>query len=268
MSGYFEGKVAAVTGAASGIGLGLTEELLARGARAVFMGDLAPDKLKAASERLKASHPDKVFPVLTDVTRQDQVEELIGGARNLEGHLDFVFNNAGMGMTLPTEQITFDIWRFVVDLNLMGVVYGTYTAIPIMREQGFGHIVNTASIAGLVPIPYQAVYAATKSAVISMTESLHYELSPDGLRFSVFCPSNVKTAIFGAMAPPPDVISVEDAVTTILDEVERKSLIIVLPQMARDIYGLYRTDREAFDGQMEQLARERRENYRTKGTYV
>jgi hypothetical protein len=70
------------------------------------------------------------------------------------------------------------------------------------------------------------------------------------------------------MAPPPDVISVEDAVTTILDEVERKSLIIVLPQMARDIYGLYRTDREAFDGQMEQLARERRENYRTKGTYV
>jgi len=172
-----------------------------------------------------------------------------------------------MGMTLPTEQITFDIWRFIIDLNVMGVVYGTYSAIPIMREQGFGHIVNAASLAGLVPIPYQAVYTASKSAVISMTESLQYELSAEGLQFSVFCPGNVRTAIFGDLTPPPDSVGVDDAVNYILDEVEKKSLIIVLPQTARDAYALYRTDRQEFDRQIAKLGAERRENYRTKGTY-
>ena len=64
-------------------------------------------------------------------------------------------------MTIPTEKVTFEIWKFVIDLNFMGIVYGTYTAIPIMREQGFGHIVNTASITGRIPVPYQAVYAVS-----------------------------------------------------------------------------------------------------------
>ncbi len=267
MVGYFEGKVAVVTGAASGIGLGLTEHLLARGAKAVFMGDVKAENLTRESERLSHQYPDRVFPMLTDVTRLDQVAELIGAAKASDGHLDFVFNNAGMGMTLPTEQITFDIWRFIVDLNVMGVVHGTYTAIPIMREQGAGHIVNTASVAGLVPIPYQAVYTASKSAVISMTESLQYELNAEGLQFSVFCPGNVRTAIFGEVTPPADAISVDEAVDYILDEVEKKSLVIAFPQTARDISALYRSDREEFDQQMFKLAAERRENYRTKGTY-
>ena len=267
MAGYFEGKVAVVTGAASGIGLGLTEHLLARGARAAYMGDVQAENLARESERLNQEYSGRVFPVLTDVTKLDQVVALIDAAKASDGHLDFVFNNAGMGMTLPTERITFDIWRFIIDLNVMGVVYGTYTAIPIMREQGFGHVVNTASMAGLIPIPYQAVYAASKSAVISMTECLQYELNAEGFQFSVFCPGNVKTAAFGSLAPPPDSISVDDAVNYILDEIEKKSLIIVFPQIQRDAYALYRTDRQEFDRQIAKLAAERRENYRTKGTY-
>ena len=267
MTEYFDGKVAVVTGAASGIGLGLTEHLLKRGARAVYMGDVQAENLARESERLNHEYSGRVFPVRADVTKLDQVAELISAAKASDGHLDFVFNNAGMGMTLPTEQITFDIWRFIIDLNVMGVVYGTYSAIPIMREQGFGHIVNAASLAGLVPIPYQAVYTASKSAVISMTESLQYELNAEGLQFSVFCPGNVRTAIFGDLTPPPDSVGVDDAVNYILDEVERKSLIIVLPQTARDAYALYRTDRQEFDRQIAKLGAERRENYRTKGTY-
>ena len=267
MSGYFKDKVAVVTGAASGIGLGITEKLLSSGAAAVFMGDLKEENLKKEADRLAQAHPGKVFPMQTDVTKQEQVEALVKAAKAHAGHLDFVFNNAGMGLTLPTEQITFDMWRFLVDLNLLGVVYGTYSAIPIMREQGFGHIVNTGSITGRIPVPYQAVYAATKAAVISMTESLQDELEAEGVHFSVFCAANVITAIVGTMTPPPDAVTVADAIDTVFGEIEKKAVVICLPQGARGIETRYRVDRPEYDKVMRNLAAERRENYRTKGTY-
>lgn len=267
VSGYFRDKVAAVTGAASGIALAMTEQMLCKGAKAVFMGDFKEESLTREAQRLETQYPGKVFPVLTDVTKREEVARLVHSAADHAGHLDFVCNIAGIGMTLPTEQITFEIWDHMIDLNLKGVVYGTYAAVPIMREQGFGHIVNAGSIAGLMPIPYQAVYAATKAAVISMTESLQYELEPEGLRFSVFCPANVRTLIFGDLEPPADSIGVDEAVEYILEEVEQRSLLIALPQSTRDFHALYRQRREDFDELVRQLAAERRENYRTKGTY-
>lgn len=267
MSGYYENKVAAITGAASGIALEMTEQFLKREARAVFMGDFNEENLSRESQRLGRNYPGKVFPVVMDVTKREQVARFIESAANHAGHLDFVCNIAGVGVTIPTERVTLEIWDKAIDLNLKGVIYGTYSAIPIMREQGFGHIVNAGSIAGLLPIPYQAVYAATKAAVISMTESLQYELEVEGLQFSVFCPANVRTPIFGDMTPPADSIGVDEAVLYILQEMEKKSVIIVLPQSARDFYTLYRERKEEFDKLARQLAAERRENYRTKGTY-
>ncbi len=267
MSGYFENKVAVVTGAASGLGLGITEHLLANRAKAVFMGDVKEENLTRESERLNKKYPGKVIPQLTDVTKLDQVEKVIHAAKAFDGHLDFVFNNAGMGMTYPTEKITYEIWKFIMDLNFWGAVYGTYTAIPIMREQGSGHIVNAGSVTGLIPVPYQAVYAASKSAVISMTECLQYELETEGLNFSVYCPGNVRTPIFGDMAPPPDSISVDEAVDYIFQELEKKTLVIIFPQKMRDFAALYRLNRPEFDKMARSIAAERRENYRTKGTY-
>lgn len=267
MSEYFDGKVAVVTGGASGIGLGFCESMLKRGAKAVFMADFNEKSLSEESVKLSRSYPGQVFPVLTDVTVLDQVQSVIKKATDFDGHLDFMFNNAGVGLTLPVEKITFEMWRSIIDLNLMGVIYGTYTAIPIMRAQGSGHIINAGSIAGRIPIPYQAVYVATKSAVISMTESLHYELESEGLNFTVFCPGNVRTPIFGELDPPADSVSVEEAVDYVLQEVEKRSLVAIFPQTARDGDRLYREKREEFDRLARELASVRRENYRTKGTY-
>jgi short-subunit dehydrogenase len=267
MSGYYQDKVAALTGAASGIALEMTEQMLSRGAKAVSMGDFKEENLNREADRLEKLYPGKVFPMLTDVTKKEHINRLAENAANHAGHLDFFCNVAWIGMTLPTEQITFEIWDSIIDLNIKGVVYGTYTAIPIMRKQGFGHIVNAGSIAGLLPIPCQAVYAATKAAVISMTESLQYELETEGVQFSVFCPVNVRTAIFGGLEAPPDSIGVDEAVKYILTEVERKSVLIVLPQNTREFYNLYCRNRKDFDGLARKPAAERRENYRTKGTY-
>ena len=268
MNEYYRGKVAVVTGAASGIGLGMVEKLLACGAKAVFMGDLDEKRLADESQRLERDHPGKVFAVPTDVTELAQVERLVLSARDHAGHLDFLFNNAGVGMTVPTEQVTFDIWKFIVNLNLMGVIYGTYTAIPIMRAQRSGHIVSTGSAAGLMPVAYQAVYAASKSAVISMSESLRYELESEGLRFSTFNPGNIATNIFrGLEKLPDDVVSVEEAMEYLFAELAKGSPTVVYPRQIQEWHRLYLEDRPVFEQVARSIAAERRENYRTKGTY-
>ena len=171
--------------------------------------------------------------------------------------MDFVLQQCWNRGTLPTEKLPLN-WKTVIDINLMGIIYGTYTAIPIMREQGFGHIVNTASITGRVPVPYQAVYAASKSAVISMTESLQYELETEGVQFSVFCPGNVKTGIFGN-TPPPDAITVKEAVDYIFQELEKKSLIIIFLRLCVMLIFYIGKNRAEFNHLPELL--QRRENF-------
>ena len=175
-------------------------------------------------------------------SQSEQVASLIGSARGYNGKLDFVFNNAGVGVTMPTGADYLRDLEVLVELNIMGVVYGTYSAIPIMREQGSGHIVNTASAAGLFPIPYQAVYTATKAAVISMTESLQYELETEGLSFTVFCPGNVATPIFAGVDVPADAIPVEGPRISSLQG-ENKELLIVFPRKVQEIDVLYREKR-------------------------
>ncbi len=141
--------------------------------------------------------------------------------------------------TLPIGEATLEHWRRIVEVNLWGVVYGIHAALPIMRRQGGGYIVNTASIAGLVPLPFQALYCATKFAIAGLSESLRLELADEGIHVSVVCPGNVVSRIFEKpiigeavdAKPPEDAIPAGEAAKAILAGVANKEGIIALPEI-------------------------------------
>ena len=142
--GYFYGKGCVVTGAASVIGLALSKALLQVGA-VVFMADRDTETLCQAVEQLSAP-AGKLHAATIDVTDQTRVQQLIEEAAAQHGRLDVLFNNTGIGCTMPIGDATLEHWRRIVDINLWSVIYGIDAALPIMRRQGGGHIVNTASI--------------------------------------------------------------------------------------------------------------------------
>lgn len=266
MQEYYLDKVCVVTGAAAGIGYAVCKKLLEFGS-IVFMADIDEKGLEKAIDDFR-EYTGKVFAVPTDVTKQEQVQKLIQDAAVYNGHLDFLFNNAGVGATMLFENVTLDIWNKVININLWSVIYGINTAVPIMRKQGFGHIVNTSSVAGVIPAPYQAVYSATKYAVTGMTECLRYELYDEGIYFTTVCPGNVATSIWKGIAIPADATPVDEAAQIILNGVANKESIIVFSDYYKEIYIKCRKDPVFQEKLMLGLARERRENFRTKGTYL
>jgi NAD(P)-dependent dehydrogenase (short-subunit alcohol dehydrogenase family) len=270
---YFRDKGCVVTGAASGIGFAVSEALLNLGA-VVFMADRDTKTLVSAVEQL-SPHAGLVHPMTVDVTNQEQVQQLIQDAASRHGRLDVLFNNAGIGGTMPILEATLEHWRRVIDINLWGVIYGIDAALPIMRRQGGGHIVNTSSIAGLIPLPYQAIYAATKFAVAGLSECLRFELEEDGILFSVVCPGDVATRIYGTpiigerteVKPPPNAIPAEEAAQIILAGVANKEGIIAFPEGARRYWREYWASPEGAEGFLRNMARDRRRSYETSGYY-
>ncbi|HUP72103.1 MAG TPA: SDR family NAD(P)-dependent oxidoreductase [Acidimicrobiales bacterium] len=188
------GKTAVVTGAASGIGLAMTERFVGVGAR-VVMADVEEAALVREATRLQRADAD-VLAVLTDVTDPAQVENLRDQALTQYGAVHVVCNNAGVAPAGPMLTTTAADWRWIVDVNVLGVAYGVVTFGPLLVEQGEGHIVNTASEAGLVTTPTLGMYCATKHAVVGLSESLYHELAPQGIGVSCLCPNLVKTSIF------------------------------------------------------------------------
>lgn len=189
----FGGAVAVLTGGASGIGRALGEALAARGARVVLadrQGELAE---QAASQIRKLGQNAEAAEL--DVRDAEAVEHLVDDVVARHGRLDFVFNNAGIGIGGEQRLHRVEDWNQIVAVNLMGVVHGIHAAYPVMLRQGFGHIVNTASMAGLLPGPGMASYVATKHAVVGLSRSLRLEAAPAGVRVSVLCPGAIRTPI-------------------------------------------------------------------------
>ena len=190
------GTVAVVTGGASGIGRAMADVFGAAGMKLVI-ADVDAARAEEAARALKAAGAEAVA-VPTDVSDPAQVDALAQRALDVFGAVHVVCNNAGVAYGgLPTWESTVDDWQWIVGVNLMGVVHGVRTFTPILIAQGEGHIVNTASIAGLVTSNGNALYAVTKHAVVALSESLFNELAAceSGVRVSVLCPGFINTEL-------------------------------------------------------------------------
>jgi len=187
-------KTAVVTGAAGGIGLAFTERFISEGMR-VVMADIDEVALAREATRLEAAGAD-VVGVLTDVRDPSSVEALRDQALSAFGAVHVVCNNAGVAVAGSMAEASPADWRWVVDVNILGVAHGVSVFAPLLVEQGEGHIVNTASEAGLVTNDFIGVYCATKHAVVGLSESLWRELHPKGVGVSCLCPNLINTRIF------------------------------------------------------------------------
>jgi NAD(P)-dependent dehydrogenase (short-subunit alcohol dehydrogenase family) len=192
----FKGKVAVVTGAASGIGRALAERFAREGMK-VVLADVEDKPLGEVRDAI-ANGGAEAIAVRTDVSKAAQVEELARRTFDAYGSVHVVCNNAGIGMGGPMWQVPLRDWEWILGVNLLGVVHGIRAFVPRMIEQGEGHVVNTASIAGLVSAPGMGAYCATKHAVVAMSECLYHDLAgraPGKVNVSVLCPAWVKTRI-------------------------------------------------------------------------
>ena len=198
------GKTAVITGAASGIGLSLARRFGGDGMKLV-LADIEPDALRQAAADLRASGIEVVTQV-TDVSDGDQVDELGRVALEAFGAVHLVCNNAGVGGGGLINTLTTADWQWVLGVNLWGVIHGMRVFLPMLIEQGEGHIVNTASVAGLFAAPFMGPYNASKFAVVAISETAFNELAMTGsnVGVSVLCPSWVKTRIHESARNRPD----------------------------------------------------------------
>lgn len=246
----YKDKVAIVTGGSSGIGRALCEELGRRGATVIVADKNDKYAVKIASGITKTGGRGTAIRV--DVSKEEEVQRLINGAAAEYGRLDYMFNNAGISVGGEVRDISTEHWRRVIGVNLWGVIYGTTAAYSLMVKQGFGQIVNTSSLTGLICSPMNAPYATTKHAVVGLSTSLRAEAAGLGVKVNVVCPGYIRTGIFDA-SPVLNVdhdkavalirfkmMDAAEAARVMLRGVERNKAIITFPLYARLVWWIYR----------------------------
>ena len=262
---YWQNKSAVITGGGSGIGKALGEGLARRGAQ-VWLSDVDGAAAEAAARAIGAN----AHGLALDVTDAAAVAAHVQEVAHEHGRIDAVFNNAGIGVGGDLRELNLDHFDRSIDVNIRGVIHGVLAAFPLMKEQGGGSIVNTASAAGLLGLPLMAPYAMSKHAVVGLTNSLRLEAAEHGVRMNVLCPTAIETPLLetdvsrelGAswrpdirgyltqIGGPP--YPVDDFVDYALQEIERDRGVIVAPRGARIRVALSRL----FPGRVEGLTRQ------------
>jgi len=245
---FFNEKIAIVTGGASGIGRAVCQELARRGAK-VILADINTDLMKETTEEISRTG-GHVKTAALDVRDVAAVKKLVDDTVAEYGRLDYMFNNAGIGVFGEARDFSYEDWKNVIDVNLYGVVNGVAAAYPVMVKQASGHIINTASLAGLVSTAGLISYAASKHGVVGLSYTLRIEGADLGVKTSVVCPGFVQTPIYYSktlnmdqekfMEMAPKGIPPEQCAREILRGVERNKATIVIAPMAHFFWFLHR----------------------------
>lgn len=250
MAKAFNDKVAIVTGGASGIGRWIATCLAERGARVVIadVNEEGAGDVRAELERAGG----RVQSVAVDVRDREAVNALVNGVADEHGRLDLMFNNAGVCVVGDAAKISDAQWDAMIDVNIRGVVHGTTAAYERMAKQGHGHIVNTGSIAGLVPTPNFAGYAMSKHAVVGLSVSLRIEAARKGVKVSVVCPGVIDTPMLHETAVTVGIdrdevrhklmmpYSAEQCARDLLEGVVRNDAVIVVTPVAKTLHAMHR----------------------------
>jgi len=200
MGNNIKGKVVVITGASSGLGEATARLLSSQGA-SVVLGARRVDRIQALADELTGSG-SKALAITTDVTQYDQVKRLVDAAVRTYGRIDVMINNAGLMPMSPLERVKIDDWNQMIDVNIKGVLYGIAAALPYMKQQKAGHIINVSSVAGHKVRAGGAVYAATKHAVLALSEGLRQEVKPYNIRTTVISPGAVATELPNSVTEP------------------------------------------------------------------
>jgi len=200
MSSNIEGKVVVITGASSGLGEASARHLSAQGAT-VVLGARRIERIAALAKELQGNG-GKALAVETDVTQREQVQKLVDAAVQDYGRIDVMLNNAGLMPQSLLENLKVDDWDRMIDVNIKGVLYGIAAALPHMKKQKAGHIINVSSVAGHKVGPGGAVYSATKHAVLALSEGLRQEVKAYNIRTTVISPGAVATELPNTVTDP------------------------------------------------------------------
>lgn len=247
----FSDKVVLVTGGASGLGEGLCEELSRRGAK-VILTDINAEAARSLAKRFQEAGGN-VTDASLDVTNPQNVAEVINTIVHSHGRIDYVFNNAGVGAFGKFHEFDFSTWQRTVNINLLGVVYVMDAAYKQMMHQRSGHIVNIASMSGLMPSVLCSPYVATKYALTGLTQSVAVEAKNFGIKLTVVCPGYIdtnlfKNSVYGKSLDEKQFknrislkfIDVPTSVKNILHGVERGQLIVAFPKYVHIYWWIYR----------------------------
>jgi NADP-dependent 3-hydroxy acid dehydrogenase YdfG len=188
-----KGKVVVITGASSGLGEATARLLSTQGAT-VVLGARRIERLQKLADELTGSG-GKALAVTTDIVHCDQVKRLVDTAVQRFGRVDVMLNNAGLMQQSPLERLKVDEWDNMIDINIKGVLYGIAAALPYMKQQKAGHIINVSSVAGHKVTPLGAVYCATKHAVRALSEGLRQEVKAYNIRTTMISPGAVATEL-------------------------------------------------------------------------